>query len=46
MLDALEEEARGENKIGTTSRGIGPAYQDKVARFGIRMGEFVQPDHF
>ena len=46
MLDALEEEARGENKIGTTSRGIGPAYQDKVARFGIRMGEFVQPDIF
>jgi len=46
MLDALEEEARGENKIGTTSRGIGPAYQDKVARFGIRMGEFVQPDLF
>jgi len=46
MLDAREEEARGENKIGTTSRGIGPAYQDKVARFGIRMGEFVQPDLF
>ena len=43
MLDALEEEARGENKIGTTSRGIGPAYQDKVARIGIRMGEFVVP---
>ena len=46
MLDALEETARGENKIGTTSRGIGPAYQDKVARFGIRMGEFVQPEVF
>ena len=46
MLDALEEEARGENKIGTTSRGIGPAYQDKVARFGIRMGEYVQPELF
>ncbi|CAN5551789.1 adenylosuccinate synthase [soil metagenome] len=46
MLDALEEEARGENKIGTTSRGIGPAYQDKVARFGIRMGELVNPDIF
>jgi adenylosuccinate synthase len=37
MLDSLEEEARGNNKIGTTSRGIGPAYQDKVARIGIRM---------
>ncbi|HWD41377.1 MAG TPA: adenylosuccinate synthase [Fimbriimonas sp.] len=43
MLDQLEEEARGENKIGTTSRGIGPAYEDKVARHGIRMGEFVAP---
>lgn len=46
MLDRLEEEARGENKIGTTSRGIGPAYEDKVARFGIRMGEFVHPERF
>jgi adenylosuccinate synthase len=46
MLDLLEEEARGENKIGTTSRGIGPAYQDKVARIGIRMGEFVSPEIF
>jgi len=46
MLDRLEEEARGENKIGTTSRGIGPAYQDKVARIGIRMGEFVRPEIF
>jgi adenylosuccinate synthase len=46
LLDALEEEARGENKIGTTSRGIGPAYQDKVARIGIRMGEFVVPEIF
>lgn len=46
MLDALEEEARGENKIGTTSRGIGPAYQDKVARLGIRMGELVVPEIF
>lgn len=46
MLDQLEEEARGKNKIGTTSRGIGPAYQDKVARIGIRMGEFVRPERF
>jgi adenylosuccinate synthase len=46
MLDSLEEEARGANKIGTTSRGIGPAYQDKVARIGIRMGEFVDPAVF
>ncbi len=46
LLDRLEEEARGENKIGTTSRGIGPAYEDKVARIGIRMAEFVRPDRF
>lgn len=46
MLDSLEEEARGANKIGTTSRGIGPCYQDKVARIGIRMGEFVVPEIF
>lgn len=46
LLDQLEEEARGNNKIGTTSRGIGPCYTDKVARTGIRMGEFVSPDLF
>ena len=46
LLDQLEESARGENKIGTTSRGIGPAYTDKVQRIGIRMGEFVNPDVF
>lgn len=46
LLDQLEEEARGQNKIGTTSRGIGPAYQDKVARTGIRMAEFVDRDRF
>lgn len=46
MLDKLEEVARGANKIGTTSRGIGPAYQDKVARTGIRFAEFVNPERF
>lgn len=46
MLDQLEEQARGSNPIGTTSRGIGPAYQDKVARIGIRMGEFAHPEIF
>ncbi len=46
LLDRLEEEARGANSIGTTSRGIGPAYQDKVARIGIRMGEFVSEARF
>ena len=43
LLDQLEEEARGLNKIGTTSRGIGPCYTDKVQRNGIRMGEMVEP---
>ncbi len=46
LLDQLEENARGDNKIGTTSRGIGPTYTDKVQRTGIRMGEFVQPERF
>jgi adenylosuccinate synthase len=45
-LDQLEEEARGANQIGTTSRGIGPAYTDKVQRHGIRVGEFVRPEVF
>ena len=46
LLDSLEEKARGEGAIGTTLRGIGPAYQDKVARNGIRMGELVDPARF
>ena len=37
-LDILSEARRGERKIGTTSRGIGPAYEDKIARRGIRVG--------
>lgn len=37
VLDALEEETRGEGRLGTTGRGIGPAYVDKVARTGIRV---------
>jgi adenylosuccinate synthase len=46
LLDRLQETARGDNPIGTTSRGIGPAYEDKVARIGIRMAEFVNPERF
>lgn len=41
--DKLEEEKRGGDKIGTTLRGIGPAYQDKIARRGIRAGELRDP---
>ena len=43
-LDLLAEARRGERKIGTTSRGIGPAYEDKIARRGIRMGDLASPD--
>ena len=38
-LDVLSEARRGEQKIGTTSRGIGPAYEDKIARRGVRVGD-------
>ena len=40
-LDLLAEARRGERKIGTTSRGIGPAYEDKIARRGIRIGDLA-----
>jgi len=40
-LDVLSEARRGERKIGTTSRGIGPAYEDKIGRRGIRIGDLL-----
>jgi adenylosuccinate synthase len=43
-LDLLREEARGAGKIGTTGRGIGPAYEDKVARRAIRVCDLFDPD--
>jgi adenylosuccinate synthase len=42
-LDRLSEAARGDRKIGTTSRGIGPAYEDKIARRGIRTCDLSDP---
>ena len=45
-LDAAREAARGKKAIGTTGRGIGPAYEDKVSRRGIRLGELVDVEHF
>jgi adenylosuccinate synthase len=42
-LDRLREEARGEHKIGTTGRGIGPAYEDKVGRRAIRVCDLLDP---
>jgi adenylosuccinate synthase len=46
LLDRLEEEARGEDKIDSTQRGIGPAYVDKAARAGIRMADLLDVDAF
>ena len=46
LLDGLEEEARAENKIGTTKRGIGPAYMDKTARTGIRVIDLLDKEEF
>lgn len=43
-LDVLEEAARGKDTIGTTKRGIGPAYADKAARSGLRIGDLLHPD--
>jgi adenylosuccinate synthase len=43
ILDSREEEARGGNQIGTTMRGIGPAYVDKAARSGVRLGDLKHP---
>lgn len=45
-IDALREEGAGASKIGTTKRGIGPAYSDKVGRTGIRVTDYLNPDVF
>src|SRR6185369_5545580 len=42
-LEAMAEEARGARKIGTTLRGIGPAYEDKAGRRGLRMADLLRP---
>jgi adenylosuccinate synthase len=44
QLDQAQDEARGAGKIGTTGRGIGPAYVDKAARSGMRVRDILQPD--
>ena len=44
VLDRLEEQARGDAAIGTTGRGIGPAYMDKTGRTGIRVGDLLDRD--
>ncbi|GAB4108213.1 MAG: adenylosuccinate synthase [Acidobacteriota bacterium] len=45
-LEQAEEERLGNRRIGTTSRGIGPCYEDKVARRGIRMADLLEPARF
>ncbi|PHX91445.1 MAG: adenylosuccinate synthase [Flavobacteriales bacterium] len=44
ILDAASEAAKGEGKIGSTLRGIGPTYKDKIGRSGIRVGDILGPD--
>lgn len=45
-IDRLSEEARGADMIGTTKKGIGPSYMDKVERSGIRICDFIEPEVF
>ena len=45
-IDQARELARGDAKIGTTGRGIGPAYEDKVARRSVRLGDLLHPERF
>lgn len=46
QLDQAREMKKGDNKIGTTGRGIGPCYEDKVSRVGIRFIDFLMPERF
>ncbi|MFF2483556.1 adenylosuccinate synthase [Paenibacillus sp. NPDC058071] len=46
VLDGLEEERKGDNKIGTTRKGIGPCYMDKAARNGIRIADLMDAEEF
>ena len=46
LLDEQREIRKGKNKIGTTKRGIGPAYGDKAARTGLRVGDLLDPKEF
>ena len=46
LLDEYREQKKGKQKIGTTKRGIGPAYGDKAARVGLRMGDLLEPARF
>jgi adenylosuccinate synthase len=45
QLDGAKEAAKGDGKIGTTKRGIGPAYRDKISRSGLRLCDLADPDY-
>lgn len=45
-LDGAAENLKGDSKIGTTKKGIGPAYCDKYSRCGLRMGDLLEPEYF
>lgn len=44
LLDAASEQKKGSKKVGTTGKGIGPTYTDKIARNGLRVGDLLRPD--
>jgi adenylosuccinate synthase len=46
LIDRAREHASGERKIGTTGRGVGPAYEDKIARRAVRVGDLTDARHF
>ncbi len=46
LMDEQREQRQGRQKIGTTKRGIGPAYGDKAARTGLRAGDLLDPEYF
>ena len=45
-IDKAAEQSKGSRRIGTTGRGIGPSYADKISRIGIRMGDMLNPAVF
>ncbi len=46
VIDIAREEKKGDKKIGTTGRGIGPVYEDKIGRRGIRINDLIRPESF
>ena len=46
VLDGAYEASKGKQQIGTTKKGIGPAYADKYSRIGMRMGDLLEPEYF